>query len=112
MIYSGHLSCGISSDPGYEYIPLIRYILNKGSDPNVTSYSENPKSLDRFDDVSNTAFDLYASSLHMPYKSFKAADNISSTIIEKLEGEGSEFDKPFNELATNHPIQRCEYFKK
>ena len=89
--------------------------MDKGSDPNVISYPAKKTSWDRLNDVGGTAFDLFAQSLRMPYgasNTSRASDSISLTIFERLAGEGSEFSKPFNEVARICSIYQCEYFQQ
>lgn len=113
-IYKRHLTCGVRSDPGFEYVPLIRFLLDKGSNPNVISYPTKPESWDRVGDVGGTAFDLFAKELRVHSGSSntsRASDPISLAIFERLAAEGSEFSKPFNSLDCISSIYWFEHFE-
>ena len=112
-IYIRHLSCGVKSDPGLEYVPLIQSLLDQGSDPNVISFPTKPGCWDRLSDTGGTAFDLFAKVLRVPSGSSNTSavsDPISLTIFQSLAAAEGGFSKPFNSPKEIHPVYRCNCF--
>ena len=106
---------GGESDPGYEYVTLIQFLLDKGSNPNVISNPNRPEYWFGIGNPGGTAFDLFARQLRGPINRFDfsgISDPISLTIFERLAAESSEFSKPFNSTAEIHPDYKCEVFKR
>ena len=112
-IYRRHLSCGVKSDPGYEYVPLIQFLLNQGSDPNVISSPTKPGCWDRPSDTGGTAFDLFAKVLCVPSgasNTSAVSDPISLRIYQSLVAAEGGFSKPFKSSEDIAPVYRCQYF--
>ena len=89
--------------PGEEYVPLVKFLLEKGADPNISSLSAAEEASDRYDDVGGTSLDQFAKRLRRNNAAHcwnvpTATQFRSLTILKALIDAKAEFSKPFNTL--------------
>ncbi|KAL8792563.1 MAG: hypothetical protein Q9195_004862 [Heterodermia aff. obscurata] len=91
------------SEPGEEYVPLIKFLLEKEADPNISSLSAAEEASDRYADVGGTSLDQFAGLLRQNNAAYRwnvpaATQARSMTILKALIDANAEFSKPFNTL--------------